>query len=216
MHFEVLVEDRSGKRALEIFLPKIIDNPHTFRVIPYRGIGHIPRGLKSASDANKRLLLDHLPRILRGYGRTFRGYQNYSAAVIVVCDLDDRCLKTFREELFAILTACDPRPETRFCIAIEEGEAWLLGDRMAVRAAYPSVEDSVLRRYRNDVICGTWELLADAVYRGGAEALKRAGWQVVGREKESWARRIGPHVDVERNASPSFQYFREQVRGLAR
>ena len=77
MHFEVLVEDRSGKRALEILLPKIIDDPHTFRVIPYRGIGHVPRGLKSASDVSKRLLLDQLPRILRGYGRTFRGYQNW-------------------------------------------------------------------------------------------------------------------------------------------
>ena len=77
MHFEVLVEDRSGKRALEILLPKIIEDPHTFRVISYRGIGHVPRGLKSASDASKRLLLDQLPRILRGYGRTFRGYQNW-------------------------------------------------------------------------------------------------------------------------------------------
>ena len=216
MHFEVLVEDRSGKRALEVLLPKIIDDPHTFRVISYRGIGHVPRGLKSASDASKRLLLDQLPRILRGYGRTFRGYEDYSAAVIVVCDLDDRCLKTFREELVAILTACDPRPETRFCIAIEEGEAWLLGDNRAVQAAYPSADGSVLRRYSNDVICGTWELLADAVYRGGAEVLKRAGWQAVGREKEAWAQHIAPHVDVERNASPSFQYFREQVGTLTR
>ena len=115
----------------------------------------------------------------------------------------------FREELVAILTACDPRPETRFCIAIEEGEAWLLGDNRAVKAAYPSADGSVLRRYSNDVICGTWELLADAVYRGGAEVLKRAGWQAVGREKEAWAQHIAPHVDVERNASPSFQYFRE-------
>ena len=66
------------------------------------------------------------------------------------------------------------------------------------------------------MICGTWELLADAVYGGGAEALKRAGWQAVGREKEAWAQHIAPHVDVERNASPSFQYFREQVGTLTR
>ena len=216
MHLEILVEDRSGKKALDILLPRVVGDHHTFRVIPYRGIGHVPRGLKSASDASKRLLLDQLPRLLRGYGRTFRGYQYYSAAVIVVCDLDDRCLKLFRQALVAILTACDPRPETRFCIAVEEGEAWLLGDDRAVRAAYPSGDSSVLRRYRNDQICGTWELLADAVYRGGAEALRRAGWQAVGREKETWARQIAPHMDVERNASPSFQYFREQARALTR
>ena len=121
-----------------------------------------------------------------------------------------------RQQLFGILTACHPRPETRFCIAIEEGEAWLLGDRPAVVDAYPSADGNALRNYRNDDICGTWELLADAVYRGGAEALKRSGWRAVGREKAAWAKRIAQRMDVERNASPSFQYFRERVRALTR
>ena len=73
MHFEVLVEDQSGKVMLDILLEKIIDEPHTFEVKSYKGIGHIPRNLTSASDASKRLLLDQLPRLLRGYGRTFAG-----------------------------------------------------------------------------------------------------------------------------------------------
>ena len=146
----------------------------------------------------------------------FGGYQNYRAAIIVVCDLDDRCLKEFRQELLAILIACDPQPETRFCIAIEEGEAWLLGDYQAVEAAYPSVDWNVLRGYRNDEICGTWERLADAVYDCGSEALKRLGWQAVGKEKEAWAENISSHMDVDRSASPSFQYLREQVRALTR
>ena len=38
--------------------------------------------------------------------------------------------------------------------------------------------------------------------------------QAVGKEKETWAEHIAPHVDVEHNASPSFQYFRKQVRAL--
>lgn len=50
---------------------------------------------------------------------------------------------------------------------------------------------------------------------GGATALKRAGWQAIGREKATWAAHIAPYVDVERNASPSFRYFRKQVRALA-
>ena len=33
MHFEVLVEDPSGKRALDIFMPRIIGEHETFRVI---------------------------------------------------------------------------------------------------------------------------------------------------------------------------------------
>ena len=52
MHFEILVEDSSGKKALDILIPKIIDMNagHTFRVHSYKGSGHIPRDLQSVSD----------------------------------------------------------------------------------------------------------------------------------------------------------------------
>lgn len=129
--------------------------------------------------------------------------------------MDDKCLKMLRQELFTILNACNPKPETRFCIAIEEGEAWLLGDILAIKEAYPNARDNVLRSYENDSICGTWELLADAVFSGGANGLKNKGGQTVGREKSVWAEKITPHMNVDTNASPSFQYFREEIRGLA-
>ena len=189
----------------------------TNEVKSYKGIGHIPRNLTRGVDVTKRLLLNELPGLLRAYGKTFTSYSanDYSAAVIVVCDLDDKCLKNFCEELFAVLNACDPKPETRFCIAVEEGEAWLLGDIPAVKAAYPNARVNILRSYENDAICGTWELLADAVYRGGSNQLTNEGWQAVGREKSNWSKTIAPHMDVENNASPSFCYFREKVRGLA-
>ena len=215
VHFEILVEDTSGKRALDILVPKIVDDQHTFRVHAYKGVGRIPRGLTGGTEATKRLLLDQLPRLLRGYGKTFAGYgASYRAVVIVVCDLDDRCRRTFRQELLGVLEHCNPRPETRFCIAVEEGEAWLLGDLPAIRAAYPQAREDVLKRYRNDSICGTWEFLADAVFRGGSSVLKGKGWSAVGREKSTWAERIVPELDVEKNASPSFRYFREKLREL--
>ena len=217
MHFEILVEDQSGKRVLDILTPKILGDQHTFRVIDYRGIGRIPKNLRSRTDASNRLLLDQLPKLLQGYGRTFAGYSpNYSAAVIVVCDLDDKCLKTFRQELFAVLNACNPKPETRFCIAIEEGEAWLLGDLPAVKAAYPKAREDVLNGYQNDAICGTCELLADAVSSGGSSALRKKGWLAEGREKSDWAENIAPRMDVDANASPSFQYFRDKIRDLTK
>ena len=213
MHFEVLVEDPSGKKALNILLSKIIDDQHTFKVIGYRGIGRIPRNLTSSTDASKRLLLDQLPKLLRGYGKTFVGYPaSHPAVVFVVCDLDDKCLKTFRRELFALLNACNPKPVTQFCMAIEEGEAWLLGDVPAIRAAYPKAKNDVLNYYKNDSICGTWEFLADAVYIGGSNKLKNKGWQAVGKEKSAWAEKIAPRMDVDNNASPSFQYFRKKLR----
>ena len=94
MHFEILVEDQSGKRALDFLVPKIVAKPHTFRVI-------------------------------------------------------------------------------------------------------------------------SWEMLADAVFRGGAAGLRRSGWQAVGKKKSEWAERIASRMDIDRNSSPSFQYFLEQVRALA-
>ena len=215
MHFEILVEDQSGKKALDILVPKIIGDDHTFNVHPYKGIGRIPKNLGGNADASKRILLTQLPRLLRGYGNAFASYpDDYPAAVILVCDLDDKCLKAFREELNAILNACNPKPETRFCIAIEEGEAWFLGDLKAVKGAYPRAKHPVLASYVSDSVCGTWEKLADAVYPGGARTLSAKGWQAVGAEKMNWAEAIAPKMDIRINTSPSFCYFRGKLQEL--
>jgi hypothetical protein len=215
MHFDILVEDQSGKKVLNILVPEIISSEHTFKVTAYKGIGRIPPGLKTSTDPAKRVLLAQLPRLLRGYGRTYAGYQeDYSAALILVCDLDDKCQKAFREELQTVLHSCDPSPETRFCFAIEEGEAWFLGDLAAIKIAYPAAKDSVLTAYKNDAICGTWERLADAVYPGGSQKLSEQGSQKVGIEKSAWALNITPHMDVDNNSSASFCYFRDKLRNL--
>ena len=212
MHFEILVEDQSGKKALDILVPKMIGPRHTCKVIAYKGVGRIPKNINAGVDASKRMLLNNLPRLLKGYGNSWR---NYPAAVFVVCDLNDKCLKTFRQELYAVLGACNPQPETRFCIAVEEGEAWLLGDIPAIKAAYPRAKNGVLTKYANDSICGTWECLADAVYKGGSDALSAKGWQAVGAEKSQWAEKIMPRMDVANNKSPSFVYLRQKLLELA-
>ena len=215
MHFDILVEDESGKKVLDILMPKIVGNAPKPRVIAYRGEGEIPKNLKSRADTRKRILLNRLPILLKGYGETFAKYPpHYPAVVFVVCDLDDRCLKEFRQQLIAVMDACNPKPETRFCIAVEECEAWLLGDISAVKTAYPKARSTVLTRYENDSICGTWEILADAVFKGGLEALKSQGYPAIGIEKSAWAENIAPHMDIDNNASPSFQYFVKKIREL--
>lgn len=215
MHFEIHVEDESGKKALEILIPKIIRVPHTFKVHPYKGIGRIPKNMRDPKDASKRILLDSLAKILKGHGRTQDGRLNFPEVVIIVCDLDDKDLITFRGELNGILNDCNPKPEARFCIAIEEGEAWFLGDLTAIKQAYPKAKDAVLNSYENDSICGTWEKLADAIYPGGVSALSAKGWQVIGEEKSKWAEQISPHMAIEDNKSPSFCYFRGKMLELA-
>lgn len=212
MHFEILVEDLSGKKALDILIQKIVGTQHTYNIHPYRGIGHIPKNLTNPISANTDLLLDQLPIQLRAYGKSYTN--DPTKVVIVVCDLDDNCLKTFRQELFRVLNSCHPQPETRFCIAIEEGEAWLLGDIPAIKAAYPKAKINILNSYQNDSICGTWELLADAIFTGGSNALGKKPWYVIGKEKSAWAQKISPYMNVDKNASPSFCYFRDKIREL--
>lgn len=215
MHLEILVEDLSGKRALEVLIPKLINAEDTFRIHSYKGIGHIPKNMRDPRDASKRILLENLPKLLKGYGRTFSQCSPiYPAVVLVVCDLDDKSLGDFLEELNSILRSCNPAPKARFSIAIEEGEAWFLGDIPAIMQAYPNARKDILEAYLNDSICGTWELLSDAIYQGGVRALSAKGFQAIGAEKSRWAERISPVMNVEDNYSPSFKFFRDTVRAL--
>lgn len=211
MHIEVLVEDSSGAKLVETLLPRVIGpegEPHTWRIRGYKGIGRLPAGLTKADPA-KRALLDQLPRVLSGYGKT-PGID----AVVVVMDNDDRDCKAFLIELQTLLQRCNPAPLTLFRLAIEEIEAWLLGDRQALLAAYPKAKKDVLDRYRQDSICGTWEMLADAIHPGGHAAIRKAGWPLPGQVKHEWAERIGPYMDVENNTSPSFGKLRDGLRRL--
>lgn len=212
MHIEVLVEDSSGAKLVEMLLPRLIGTwgePHTWRIHDYAGIGRIPKKLTAATLSSKRALLDSLPGVLRAHGKT-TGID----AVVVVLDSDNRDCKELLAELQAVVAGCDPAPNTLFRLAIEEIEAWLLGDQPALLRAYPRAKKNVLNSYVQDSICGTWEVLADAVYTGGSAAIRKAGWPLPGQVKHEWAAEIGPHLDIENNASPSFCKFRDGLRRL--
>ena len=174
MHFEVLVEDRSGSIVVDNVLRAVLggngDN-HSWRTHSYRGLGRLPRGLHGQSDPSSRILLQQLPRIMRGYGNSL---SRDSSAVVVVVDLDDRDCMAFKRDLVG-----------------------------------------VLREYVQDSVCGTWELLANAVHAGGSAEVKRAGWPAAGQAKCQWAEKIGPLMKPERNRSPSFKAFQDGVRRLA-
>ncbi|MBU4263304.1 MAG: DUF4276 family protein [Proteobacteria bacterium] len=212
MHIEILVEDSSGEQLLQVLLPRLMGpqgNPHTWRLHAYKGIGRIPQGLVTKADPAKRILLDQLPKLLRGYGKT-PGID----AVVIVLDTDKRDCAAFLAELQAAAAACNPAPDTLFRLAIEEIEAWYFGDQAALLAAYPRAKLDVLAKYVQDSACGTWELLADAVHVGGSAAIKKAGWPLPGQVKHEWAKRIGPLMDPGRNISPSFGKLREGLRRL--
>ena len=215
VHFEILVEDQSGKVLIENLLDRILNvniQEHSWELHSYRGVGHIPKNLSAESDPGKRLLLNQLPRLLRGYGRSLRGV---SSVVVVVVDSDDRDCISFKRELIKLLDHCDPCPNVLYRIAVEEIEAWLLGDLAAIRAAYPRVRIGILEGYVQDSICGTWEILADAMHSTGSAGLKNLRYPEVGKAKCRWAQEIAPHMDVENNRSGSFQLFRDSLREMA-
>ena len=211
MHIEFLVEDSSGEKLLAQLLQRILGEQgasHTWRLKAYKGIGRIPQGLTAKADPAKRMLLDQLPRLLQGYGKT-PGID----AVVVVLDTDWRDCKDFLQELKSLVQGCKSAPRTLFRLAVEEMEAWYLGDREALLRAYPRAKRDVLDRYVQDSVCGTWELLADAVYPGGTAAIRKAGWPLPGQIKHAWAEKIGPFMSINQNMSPSFGKFRD---GLSR
>jgi hypothetical protein len=213
MHIEFLVEDSSGEKMLSQLLPKILGAqgaPHTWRIKAYKGVGRIPAGLSVKADPAKRMLLDQLPRLLQGYGKTV-GID----AVVVVLDTDNRECSAFLTELKSLLANCKPAPHTLFRLAIEETEAWYFGDKQSILQAYPRAKRDVIGRYTQDSVCGTWELLADAVYPGGSAAIKKTGWPLPGQIKHEWAEKITPFMDINQNISPSFIKLRDGLLQLA-
>ncbi|HEV7669315.1 MAG TPA: DUF4276 family protein [Thermoanaerobaculia bacterium] len=92
---------------------------------------------------------------------------------------------------------------------VEELEAWFLGDIEALRAAYPRVPSTLAQRrgFRDpDAIQNTWETLE--------RLLQKSGYHPQGLPKIAVARAISAHMDPERNASRSFQVFRDGLREL--
>jgi hypothetical protein len=213
MHFEILIEDSSGTRLVEHLMPKLVgpaNSPHTWRVHPYKGIGRLPANLGRASHPAQRQLLSKLPLLLRGYAKT-PGYD----AIIVVCDTDARDCAEFLGEFREVARSTNAEAITMFRLAIEEIEAWYLGDKQALLEAYPRANRQLLETYQQDSIGRTWERLADIVHPGGSRAILRSGWPAPGDIKHEWANRIGALMDPDRNRSPSFGKFREGVRRLA-
>ena len=76
--------------------------------------------------------------------------------------------------------------------------------------SYPNERMQYISKYEQDVICPTWEVLAEIVYPRGLEKLKKnagGGYFEIGKAKCEWADRIGRSLHIHNNASPSYRYF---------
>src|SRR5580700_5258784 len=149
MRLHILVEGRAEEAFLREWLPRLLP-AHSFIVLPHQGKGRLSADPKKKPDPKQRGLLDQLPAKLRAYGKTLNADTD---RVVVLVDLDDQDCVDLKKRLKMVLQYCDPKPTVLFRIAIEETEAFFLGDPPAVKKAYPKAKVGKIKKYVQDSIC---------------------------------------------------------------
>lgn len=197
---EFFVEEPSMEAALRVLVPKIRPGLD-FQIHAFAGIQD---------------MLSKLPARFRGYA----GWLPADWRVVVVRDEDRKDCRELKVEIEQIATKAGLVPKgkknksgqfhvlTR--IAVEELEAWLLGDVPALAEAYPGVPASLASRrpFRDvdGIKGGTWEALE--------RVLQEGGHFLGGLPKIQVARQVAMKMSPERNTSRSFQSFRSGLLGL--
>ena len=154
MIIHVLVEGISEATLLGPWL-KRFQPGHIHRIVPHQGKGTLPLRPEEPSDPKHRGLLDQLPAKLRAYGRSL---DPATDRVLALVDADDDDCKALKASMLSVWRGCNPRPEAMFRIAVEETEAFYLGDRRAIRAAFRTCRRTPYDSYVQDSVCGTWEV----------------------------------------------------------
>lgn len=212
MHFQFLIEDQSSEVLIREIMNRLIGSHVKYNSCDYKsfkGIGGFTKKT-TAKETHTGKLLNDLAIYLRGFQRSLQGIE---AVLIIVLDNDDNNPEHFKNELETLAHDNNITMDHVFCLAVEEAEAWLLGDKEAVLQAYPQSKLKVLNAYIQDSICGTWEVLADAVYKGGLAKIQKTKmpYMEIGKLKSEWAYNISKYMVFEHNLSPSFQYFLASV-----
>jgi hypothetical protein len=190
MHLEILVEERSAEEALQLNLPKILPGV-SFQLHCHQG---------------KNDLLNKLEGRLKGYQKWLP--DDYR--IVILLDRDDQdCLelKGRLEEMAeraGLFTKSHPNRDGAFQVlnrlAVEELEAWFLGDLAAIQKAYPRVRltGNRISKYRrpDSISGGTWEAME--------RLLQKAGYYAGGLPKIEAARNIARHMNPVDNSSVSF------------
>lgn len=203
MKLHYLVEGPSEAALLNVWLRRALPG-HSHCIYPHEGKGSIPSNLAASPDPLRRGLLDQLPAKLRAFGNAFNPDTD---RVVVLVDADDDDCMCLKNSLVQVLESCNPKPHALIRIAVEETEAFYLGDERAIRSAFQKFKSSAYRGYSQDSICGTWEIFQKVV-----------GWKYEAKVK--WASTIAPHLGTTRlgngsNRSPSFRAFYRAICSLA-
>ncbi len=202
VQLELLVEEESAEVALRPLLVKMF---------PGRDVQVRTRRFGGKPD-----LLGKLPKRLLGYAAARARGEDIRVTVLIDRDNDD-CVK-LKKELDSIAEKAGITPRSKrsdrgdFAVlnrlAVRELENWYFGDWQAVRSAFPKIPPRIPGAYRGnpDAAPGKCSDAFERVLRACGVAIS---------SKPEWGRRIGPHLSVEHNRSPSFNAFVTGVRELA-
>ncbi len=190
------------ERALRHLLPRLVPDDVTVQIRVFNG---------------KPDLLRKLPNRLAGYAH----WLSATAKVLVIVDRDDDDCRRLKDAIDGMVRAAGLRVASvrdtlpgavMYRIAVEELEAWFLGDVAALRQAYPRLPASLAQKaaYRDP----------DGVRGGTAETLERllrgANYHVGGLRKIALADDVAPHMSPSENRSVSFGHFVAGLRWLTR
>lgn len=213
MLIEFLIEDRSGEKLINEVMCHYKNEAGRedicYHTLSYKGIGGLNKG-KDAITVKSNHLLSELPKRMRAI--QYQNIHRSDVTLFVVVDNDKNNTELFYSELKNLAEKHKIRIDHVFCIAVEEMEAWLLGDFDAIQKAYPEMKDRIISKYSGyiqDSICDTWELLADMLTKNGIKEFLSKNHSVyeIGQKKYEWAEKIGKYMNIRNNKSPSFNRF---------
>ena len=201
MHLVFMLEEPSTEAFLQGFLPGVFPDGVSWDLHPFNG---------------KQELLRELPVRLKAY----RSWLPEDWRIVVLLDEDRQDCRVLKRTMEAMAlgagfaTRSAPARDGRFVvlnrIAVEELEAWFLGDITALAEAFPGVPPTLGQREKfrdpDGVSGGTWEALE--------RVLQDAGHFAGGLGKIALAREMGPRLNPARNTSGSFRVFAEGLASI--
>ncbi len=200
MRVEILVEEPSAVAMLAQLMPLLLQEGDSWHPVPHRG---------------KDQLLKELPRRLKSYAN--RVLYEPDLRVILLMDADRNCrkAKAILEQLVAdagLVSKANAQAGQSFNVitrlAVSELEAWFLGDRTAISAAYPRVHANHFKGMSMpcDEVPDAWETLHRLLQKGGYYPGRYL--------KVEAAEQIAAYLHPARNTSASFRYFCEGLTAL--
>jgi len=192
VRIHVLVEGPAEEAWIADWARRLIPG-HKVRVYPHQGKGRLLTN--EQPDKAQRGVLDLLRATLRGWANTFNPDTD---RILVLVDRDEDDASELRQRMRAVHEEISPTRPAAFQVAVMESEAFFLGDRRALKLAWPGADLKLLDSTKPDEDW-RWELFSKVI-------------KTSGQNKPAWARAIAPHLGTQlsgpdANRSPSFRSF---------